>query len=139
MNVIEALTALQEGKKIAAKKMALNVDSYVTLDKYNRIVDASGKTASIVIFTMDDEFMIYETEEDKEELLIKGKAVEIWEFCKEERDSESCLEGTCPLECYCKNNQIQDLEFDYNDKKDIQKIEEIYEWMKKWIKMHKEI
>ena len=72
-------------------------------------------------------------------LTLKGKSVEIWEFCKEERDSESCLEGTCPLECYCKNNQIQDLEFNYNDKKDIRKIEEIYEWMKKWIKMHKEI
>lgn len=131
MNVIEALTALKEGKKIAAKKMALSVDSYVVLDKNNRIVDASGKTANITIFTMDDEFMIYETEEDKEGLLIKGKAVEIWEFCKEERDSESCLEGTCPLEYYCNNNQIQDLEFDYNNKKDIQKIEEIYEWMKR--------
>ena len=64
-------------------------------------------------------------------LTLKGKSVEIWEFCKDERYSDSCLEGTCPLECYCNNNQIQDLEFDYNDEKDIQKIEEIYEWMKK--------
>lgn len=114
MNVIEALTALQEGKKIAAKKMALNVDSYVTLDKYNRIVDASGKIASIVIFTMDDEFMIYETEEDKEELLedkeellIKGKGVAIAEFCKKHDASkhygESCTDGgNCEIDYICR-------------------------------------
>lgn len=107
MNVIEALTALQEGKKIAAKKMALSVDSYVTLDKYNRIVDASGKTASIVIFTMDDEFMIYETKEEKEDLLIKGKGVAISDFCKKHDASkhygESCTDGgNCEIDYICR-------------------------------------
>ena len=102
MNVIEALTALQEGKKIVAKNMALSIDSYVTLDKYNRIVDASGKTASIVIFTMDDEFMIYETEEDKEGLLIKGKGVAISEFCgKQKHYGECCLGSSCEIGYIC--------------------------------------
>lgn len=126
MNVIEALTALQEGKKIAAKKMALSVDSYVTLDKYNRIVDASGKTASIVIFTMDDEFMIYETKENRKELLIKGKGVAIAEFCgKQKHHGECCLGSSCeigyicgkysyfPIENYCIDWARKDIEAAY--------------------------
>lgn len=82
-------------------------------------------------YYFDDFREMLESESENNDILtLKGKAIEIWEFCKEERDSESCLEGTCPLECYCKNNQIQDLEFDYNDEDDIKKIERAYNLMK---------
>lgn len=59
------------------------------------------------------------------EIEIRGKSVVVWEFC---RDMEKCdcLEGRCPLEDLCNNNQIQDIEFDYDNEDDIKKIEEAY-------------
>ena len=63
-------------------------------------------------------------------LTLKGKAVEIWEFCKDEIYNGDCLEGVCPMECCCCNSQIQHLEFDYNDAGDIQLIERAYRYMK---------
>lgn len=63
-------------------------------------------------------------------LTLKGKAVEIWEFCKDEMDNGDCLEGMCPMECCCYNSQIQHLEFDYSDAGDIQLIERAYGYMK---------
>lgn len=64
------------------------------------------------------------------ELEIRGKAVVVWEFCKDETSNGDCLDGMCPMECCCNNNQIQDLEFDYDDEEDIQKIERAYRYMK---------
>ena len=63
-------------------------------------------------------------------LTLKGKAVEIWEFCKDEIYNGDCLDGMCPMECCCCNNQIQHLEFDYDDAGDIQLIERAYRYMK---------
>lgn len=63
-------------------------------------------------------------------LTLKGKAVEIWEFCKDEIYNGDCLEGVCPMECCCCNSQIQHLEFDYSDAGDIQLIERAYGYMK---------
>lgn len=63
-------------------------------------------------------------------LTLKGKAVEIWEFCKDETSNGDCLVGMCPMECCCNNSQIQHLEFDYNDEDNIKKIERAYNLMK---------
>lgn len=59
------------------------------------------------------------------DLEIRGKSVVVWEFCRDMENCD-CLEGRCPLEDLCNNNQIQDIEFDYDNEDDIKKIEEAY-------------
>lgn len=82
-------------------------------------------------YYFDDLQEMLENENEKtDNLTLKGKAVEIWEFCKDETSNGDCLVGMCPMECCCNNSQIQHLEFDYNDEDDIKKIERAYNLMK---------
>lgn len=115
MDIVEVLKALKEGKKITAKHMDSRVADYVQLDKNGDIVDAKGIYSNIKIFNINDEFMIYETEDDK--LILEGKRAMLQDYCKNKQSidyvkfAENC--SKCPLkhnknkmQCFCNFKQM---------------------------------